>query len=171
MRKALAPTLATMLLFVFSSLAAAAGPYDIGVHLQPQPPVAGVLNTVTLQVSHIGAPVSNLTVVVKPEMPEMPGMPSQAVQASPLATPGQYQAQVPLAMEGNWNLRVGVVGPLGREEEDFTLAVVAPGTTGWATHSGSGPWIVGAFSTLIVAAIVAALVAKRRPVKTTGKAR
>lgn len=173
MRRALAPTLATMLLLAFSSVTTAAGPYDIGVQLQPRPPVAGVLTMVTLQVTHAGTPSSNLTVVVKPEMPDMPDMPTQAVQAAPQASPGQYQARVPLAMEGNWNLRVGIVGPLGRQEQDFTVSVVAPGTTGWATHSGSGSWIVGGFGALIIAAIVAALMAKRRPIKSvkTGKTR
>lgn len=160
--KVLFPILAAILFTVAPVLAdPLPEPYQVGLQITPNPAVAGEMTHVDLVVRHLGQPV-RAVVVMKPEMPAMPGMSSPVVQAVPGPGPGEYRALVPLAMEGDWNLRVGIVGPFGREEKDFAVTAVSPGTNGWATRGGSGSLLFGIFAGLIVAATALAFIVKKR---------
>jgi len=90
---------------VAAPVAGQAGRFTVQVTTDPSPPREGT-NLFGITVLDGGKPLSGAGVTVHVDMVDMP-MPAD-FQAAPAAAPGQYQAEVNLAMAGKWRVDVAV---------------------------------------------------------------
>ena len=99
---------------------------EIGVAIEPNPPIAGD-NTIAVTVTKDGAPVTNATVTTVFSMPAMPSMNMPEMRSSADLQPagdGRYRGIGQLSMAGTWNVRITVTED-GRELGTKNVSIVA----------------------------------------------
>lgn len=111
------------------------GPFNVTLVYSPSPPTPGVPLHMTMILTKASSdnPVNDAVVIANPTMPgmAMPGgsEPKRFVQTA--SRPNMYDVDVPVAMEGLWNINLQIVSPqLGQATFDVNFKVEKP----------SAPW-------------------------------
>jgi YtkA-like len=101
-----------------------AGPYQITVRVDPNPPPPAKPATLTLQIVHSSTQqlVTNARVIIESNMETM-DMGTDVVNAQSQSD-GTYHVSIQFAMDGPWQVRVLVVVP-GTKTESVTFEVIA----------------------------------------------
>lgn len=85
-----------------------AGPYDVAVSIDKNPPVVGD-NGIAVKVRDAaGKEVTDATVRIDYSMPAMPGMPPMNYKTDAALSGKEYKASMNLSMAGPWNIAVKV---------------------------------------------------------------
>lgn len=85
-----------------------AGPFDVVVTIDKNPPVTGDNGVTVIVKDASGKIVKDAKVVVDYSMPAMPGMPPMNYKADALSKGDAYKATMNLSMAGPWNIVVKV---------------------------------------------------------------
>ena len=141
-----------ILLFIFLMLGAmtwsmptSAGPYRVEVVTDPAVVPVGKATLIVTVTDSTGKAATGLQVKAIAQMPGMP-MGEREQQAVPGSKPGEYRLPASFAMEGAYEARIAINGPLG------SATAVIPLETGKSTAPGAKaaiPW-----TTIIVAVMV-----------------
>jgi hypothetical protein len=84
-----------------------AGPYDVEVKIDKNPPVVGD-NNISVEIKEAGKDVTDAKVVVDYSMPAMPGMPAMNYKGDATLDGHSYKAVMKLSMAGSWNIAVKI---------------------------------------------------------------
>ena len=85
-----------------------AGPYDIKVKFDKNPPTTGA-NDVDIQIKDAtGKYVTDAMVKVDYSMPAMPGMPAMNYKTNAALEGNKYAAKLDLSMSGSWSIAVKI---------------------------------------------------------------
>lgn len=85
-----------------------AGPYDVIVKFDKNPPTTGA-NDVDIEIKDAtGKYVTDATVKVDYSMPAMPGMPAMNYKTNAVLSGNKYMAKLDLSMSGSWGIAVKI---------------------------------------------------------------
>jgi hypothetical protein len=85
-----------------------AGPFDVVVRIDKNPPVVGD-NNVSIEIKdESGNSVTDAKVKVDYSMPAMPGMPAMNYKTDAIVSGSLYKAVMNLSMSGSWNIVVKI---------------------------------------------------------------
>lgn len=84
-----------------------AGPFDVEVRIDRNPPVVGD-NNIAVEVKESGKAVTDAKVVIDYSMPAMPGMPAMNYKTDAEVKGNVYKAVINLSMSGPWNVAVKI---------------------------------------------------------------
>jgi len=114
MKKIILVTVALLLIAAGAVFAAGlgvkhkAGPYDIKVKFDKNPPTTGA-NDVDIQIKDAtGKYVTDAMVKVDYSMPAMPGMPAMNYKTNAALEGNKYAAKLDLSMSGSWSIAVKI---------------------------------------------------------------
>jgi hypothetical protein len=106
------------------------GPFNITLVASPSPPTPEVPVHLTLIVTRVNSnkPVNDASIIATPSMPgmAMPGVePKRFLQT--VARPNIYDVDIPVGMEGLWNMNLQIISPeLGQTTFDVSFKVEKP---------------------------------------------
>ena len=84
-----------------------AGPFDVVVSIDRNPPVVGD-NNIAVEVKESGKAVTDAKVTVAYSMPAMPGMPAMNYKSDTELKGSVYKGTINLSMSGAWNVSVKI---------------------------------------------------------------
>jgi len=84
-----------------------AGPFDVEVKIDKNPPVVGE-NNISVEVKESGKAVTDAKVVVDYSMPAMPGMPAMNYKTETEFKGSVYKGTINLSMSGAWNIAIKI---------------------------------------------------------------
>ena len=112
------------------------GAYNAIISATPWPANPGNLHlSMVLTRADAPDPVSNATVIFSNEMPGMAMPDAKPVRAFQGSRPNIYDVDIPLSMDGDWQVNVQIIGALGQADIPLTLKVEKP-TPPWGLIIG-----------------------------------
>ena len=160
--------------FAAGSQTAKAGKYTVELTTDPAPPTVGD-NRLTFTVKDGDKPVTGAEVSVHLDMVEM-SMPADVKATPPPGSPGQYDANVNLGMEGKWKITASVQGMSGMAmdgdgkttfsitaQKGNTNTTSAPNSPTQPAPPASLPWPLIIGGVVVVGIVVIVVITRGRP--------
>ncbi len=85
-----------------------AGPFNLNITMDKNPPTTGENNVVILVKDAAGKPVKDAKVNINYGMPAMPGMPAMDYKTTLAGNDGKYSGKLNFSMPGSWFVEVKI---------------------------------------------------------------